>query len=270
MAQTCTCEDPYTGLSRAFPKGGVLTWGWYILWKERRFCPGRLSIGTSGSRMNYHALTGKSDEGFITVNKVNLWIGQQFLVFAMCLVFWIQKRCARGVGGVHSHYTRYARAAEKYFRPSQLSTICLQAAFRSARRIFKANPRAIMSKFFLIACLLPCAVQAFFSINYAADESHPKIMTQPGFFKDAPTPDHVADIYSRLSGHAPLLWEGRIVTIREKMHRRTFHVLNYFSILLVLLSMAQRTRICQRSIYLPIHQRSPFCLKSEEDVRYLP
>jgi hypothetical protein len=62
---------------------------------------------------------------------------------------------------------------------------------------------------FLVAfCLLHATAQAFFSINYAADESHPSLMTPPGVFKDAPKAEHVADIYARLSGRAPLFWEG--------------------------------------------------------------
>ena len=52
------------------------------------------------------------------------------------------------------------------------------------------------------------AVQAFFSINYAADESHPMLMTSPGIFKEAPQAEHVADIYARLSGNPPIFWEG--------------------------------------------------------------
>ena len=60
-------------------------------------------------------------------------------------------------------------------------------------------------------CLLQTlTVQAFFSINYVADESHPALMTPPGVFKEAPQAEHVADIYARLSGQPPLFWEGEM------------------------------------------------------------
>jgi hypothetical protein len=60
----------------------------------------------------------------------------------------------------------------------------------------------------VVFCLIQYTVNAFFSINYSADESHPALMTLPGVFMEAPTPEHVADIYTRLSGLPPILREG--------------------------------------------------------------
>ena len=65
----------------------------------------------------------------------------------------------------------------------------------------------MLSRFIALFFLFQ-AVQAFFSINYAADESHPMLMTSPGVFKEAPQAEHVADIYARLSGNPPIFWEG--------------------------------------------------------------
>lgn len=48
---------------------------------------------------------------------------------------------------------------------------------------------------------------AFYSINYVADLSeHPRVLNAGGAFLSAPSAEHVADVYARLSGHAPLLW----------------------------------------------------------------
>ena len=44
----------------------------------------------------------------------------------------------------------------------------------------------------------------FYSINYAADSQHPQVLNAGGSFLSAPTAEHVADVYARLSGHAPL------------------------------------------------------------------
>ena len=56
--------------------------------------------------------------------------------------------------------------------------------------------------------LIQTTANAFFSINYSADEGHPALMTSPGVFLDVPSAEHVADIYARLSGLPPLLSEG--------------------------------------------------------------
>ena len=67
----------------------------------------------------------------------------------------------------------------------------------------------MLSRFVALLFLFQATVQAFFSINYAADSSHPMLMTAPGVFKEAPQAEHVADIYARLSGNPPIFWEGQ-------------------------------------------------------------
>jgi hypothetical protein len=64
-----------------------------------------------------------------------------------------------------------------------------------------------MLAFSLFVVILTTA-NAFFSINYSADENHPALMTSSSVFKEAPNAVHIADIYSRLSGLPPLLNEG--------------------------------------------------------------
>jgi hypothetical protein len=52
-----------------------------------------------------------------------------------------------------------------------------------------------------------------YSINYQPRQGHEadvKLMNFGASFKEAPTAEQVADIYARLSGKAPLLWEGMI------------------------------------------------------------
>lgn len=61
--------------------------------------------------------------------------------------------------------------------------------------------------------LIQTTANAFFSINYSAEESHPALMTSPSVFKEVPTAEHVADIYARLSGLPPLLREGLTITV---------------------------------------------------------
>jgi hypothetical protein len=57
------------------------------------------------------------------------------------------------------------------------------------------------------------ANNAFFSINYSAEENHPALMTSPVVFKEAPNAEQVADIYARLSGISPLLSEGCLIVV---------------------------------------------------------
>ena len=46
---------------------------------------------------------------------------------------------------------------------------------------------------------------AFYSINYVADPNqHPGVLNAGASFLSAPSAEHVADVYARLSGHAPL------------------------------------------------------------------
>lgn len=63
-------------------------------------------------------------------------------------------------------------------------------------------------KFFVALLVVQTTVNAFFSVNYAADESHSALMTLPNVFLTVPSAEHVADIYARLSGFPPLLREG--------------------------------------------------------------
>ena len=66
--------------------------------------------------------------------------------------------------------------------------------------------------------LIQTTANAFFSINYSADESQPKLMTSSGVFKDVPSAVHIADIYARLGGLSPLLREG----FGKNLHNSTF------------------------------------------------
>jgi hypothetical protein len=61
--------------------------------------------------------------------------------------------------------------------------------------------------FWIFLSLLNIA-SAFYSISYSADENYPQIVGSPVVFKVPPSPEHVADIFSRLSGKAPILREG--------------------------------------------------------------
>ena len=57
----------------------------------------------------------------------------------------------------------------------------------------------------LLLALLIQNAGAFYSINYAADLNiYPKIVNAGASFTSAPSAEHVADVYARLSGHAPL------------------------------------------------------------------
>ena len=63
-------------------------------------------------------------------------------------------------------------------------------------------------KFFVAFLVVQTSVNAFFSVNYVADESHSALMTQPNVFLTVPNAEQVADIYARLCGLPPLLTEG--------------------------------------------------------------
>ena len=79
--------------------------------------------------------------------------------------------------------------------------------------------------------LLQSTVNAFFSINYSANEGHPALMTLPGVFKDVPNAEHVADIYARLSGLPPILREGDICNARKVMRKSWGNILTQLIIL---------------------------------------
>jgi hypothetical protein len=59
----------------------------------------------------------------------------------------------------------------------------------------------------LFVALLP-AVSAVFSLHYVAKSHHPAVVGEEAKFLHAPNALQVADIYSRVSGLAPLLREG--------------------------------------------------------------
>jgi hypothetical protein len=59
---------------------------------------------------------------------------------------------------------------------------------------------------FIALFLLP-TVAAYYSIHYAAKETHPAVIGQSRF-ASSPSASQVADIYARVSGHGPLLSEG--------------------------------------------------------------
>jgi len=64
---------------------------------------------------------------------------------------------------------------------------------------------AVMLAGVLLVTLFATAA-GFYSINYVADpRQHPaKVLNAGGSFLGAPTAEHVADVYARLAGHAPL------------------------------------------------------------------
>lgn len=64
-----------------------------------------------------------------------------------------------------------------------------------------------MNQLFVLL-LLPFAVQAFYSINFAADKDASGVKGGKSTFISPPMPEHVADIYARMSGYNPLLHEG--------------------------------------------------------------
>jgi len=47
-------------------------------------------------------------------------------------------------------------------------------------------------------------IAAFYSVNFAASSKHTGVVNVGSSFLSAPSAEHVADIYARLSGHAPL------------------------------------------------------------------
>lgn len=58
---------------------------------------------------------------------------------------------------------------------------------------------------FLVFFLLVGNTEAFYSINYAAtSDIRSNLVNTGASFLEAPSAEHVADIYARLSGHAPL------------------------------------------------------------------
>lgn len=64
---------------------------------------------------------------------------------------------------------------------------------------------------FLCVLILKQVVVGRFTISYQPHQNFDadaKMMNFGASFKDAPSAEQVADIYARLSGKAPLLWEG--------------------------------------------------------------
>lgn len=65
--------------------------------------------------------------------------------------------------------------------------------------------------YIILRCVfLHFAAHAFYSVNYIASKDHPQVVGQVGSFKNAPDAEHIADVYARLGGLAPLLREGSI------------------------------------------------------------
>ena len=59
----------------------------------------------------------------------------------------------------------------------------------------------------LITLLLPLISAGSYSIHYSGREHHPSVIGQAAF-SSSPSATQVADIYSRVSGQAPILNEG--------------------------------------------------------------
>lgn len=69
----------------------------------------------------------------------------------------------------------------------------------------------ILVRFLSLLALGKFAVGSF-SIHYqSAPEQESKIMNFGSVFAAPPSAEQVADIYNRLSGKAPLLWEGELL-----------------------------------------------------------
>ena len=86
-------------------------------------------------------------------------------------------------------------------------------------RLVDLSTKLIM-KFFVALLVIQTTVNAFFSVNYASDESHSALMTLPNVFLTVPNAEHVADIYVRLCGLPPLLVEG---SVADSLLSRGFH-----------------------------------------------
>jgi len=56
----------------------------------------------------------------------------------------------------------------------------------------------------LCLVLLARSAGAFYSISYSAEGADKRVANAGGSFVSAPSAEHVADVYARLSGHAPL------------------------------------------------------------------
>lgn len=52
--------------------------------------------------------------------------------------------------------------------------------------------------------LLARSAGAFYSISYSAEGADKRVANAGASFVSAPSAEHVADVYARLSGHAPL------------------------------------------------------------------
>lgn len=64
---------------------------------------------------------------------------------------------------------------------------------------------------FALVCLLQVTISsAFYAVGFhAGTEQRVRLLNVGSTFRDAPTIEQLADVYSRLSGQAPLLWEGK-------------------------------------------------------------
>ena len=68
---------------------------------------------------------------------------------------------------------------------------------------------------FLCVLVLQQIVFGAYSISYQPRQGHEsevKMMNFGASFKESPSAEQVADIYARLSGKAPLLWEGKYMS----------------------------------------------------------
>lgn len=56
--------------------------------------------------------------------------------------------------------------------------------------------------------LFPALISAKYSVHYVKGVGNPKLIGERAEFTASPSAEHVADIYTRLSGLAPILREG--------------------------------------------------------------
>ncbi len=77
----------------------------------------------------------------------------------------------------------------------------------SIRLIMLVISFAIVS---LVCLLVTNTAQAAFSVKYFAKAEHPQVVNGDFVSSTQLTAHQVADIYSRLSGHSPLLFEGTL------------------------------------------------------------
>ena len=80
---------------------------------------------------------------------------------------------------------------------------------------------------YVFSVLYPVLVYSSYSVYYKATEDGPKLISgELVAFAEPPSSNHIADIYARLSGLAPILREGinfaAVIDLSLNFRRRTF------------------------------------------------